>query len=57
MSRVSSIILDNVLEESSVDKINDVLNNSTAKVTWYDLDEDHILTPTTTIKFLMTFHI
>ena len=42
MSRVSSIILDNVLEESSVDKINDALNNSTAKVTWYDLDEDHI---------------
>ncbi len=42
MSRASSIILDDVLDQLSVDKINSVINNSTEKTTWYDLDEDHI---------------
>ena len=41
MSRASSIILDDVLDELSVDKINGAINNSTEKTLWYNLNEDH----------------
>jgi len=42
MIQATSIILDNVLDQSSINKINSTINNSTEKVTWYDLNEDHI---------------
>ena len=41
MSRASSIILDDILDELSVNKINGAINNFTDKAKWYDLDEDH----------------
>ena len=42
MSRASSIILDDVLDELSVDKINGAINNSTEKTLWYNLNEDSV---------------
>lgn len=42
MPRATSIILDDVLDDVSIDKINGAINNSTENTLWYDLDQDHI---------------
>ena len=42
MIQTTSIILDNVLDETSIDKINIALGQSSCKSTWYDLTDNHI---------------
>ena len=46
MIQTTSIILDNVLDETSIDKINIALGQSSSKSTspivWYDLNDNHI---------------
>ena len=39
MIQTTSIILDNVLDETSIDKINIALGQSSSKSTWYDLND------------------
>ena len=42
MIQTTSIILDNVLDETSIDKINIALGQSSSKSTWYNLNDNHI---------------
>ena len=42
MIQTTSIILDNVLDQTSIDKINIALGQSSSKSTWYDLNDNHI---------------
>ena len=42
MIQTTSIIIDNVLDDISVDKINMALDQSSSKSTWYDLNDNHV---------------